>query len=136
MKKLIAVFAVLLIGHIAFGQEETLTTGPNIKFTEKVHQFGVITQGDTVEHTFIFENIGTEPLKILGARGSCGCTVPKYSREPIAPGAKGEVFVRFRSAGKRGKQNKTVTLTTNALNAKQVVLSIRGTVELPKSNGQ
>ena len=100
-----------------------------MKFEEKLFDFGVIKQGDVVEHTFVFQNMGTLPLKITSARGSCGCTVPKYSKEEVRPGAKGEVFVRFNSAGKMGMQNKTVTLVTNALTSKTVVLTLRGTVQ-------
>jgi len=79
-------------------------------------------------HVFTFKNIGTAPLKILSARGSCGCTVPKYSTDAVAPGKSGEVFVRFNSAGKRGNQNKTVTLVTNDPTAQQVILTLRGNI--------
>ena len=133
MKRTVFVLTLLLVASLAYAQEEAVKTGPMIKFDQKVYNFGTIIQGDTIEHTFTFKNIGTEPLKITSARGSCGCTVPSYSSEAIAPGGKGEVFVRFKSAGKRGKQNKTVTLLTNAVDRKPVVLSIRGTVELPKA---
>ena len=133
MKKLAVLSVFILIGFTSLGQEVQLKTGPKIEFDNKVFDFGSIVQGDTVEHTFVFENIGTEPLKITSARGSCGCTVPSYSNEAIAPGGAGEVFVRFKSAGKRGKQNKTVTLFTNAIDRKPVILSLRGTVESPVS---
>jgi uncharacterized protein DUF1573 len=128
MKRIISVLILLAIAHIAFAQQG------KIEFEQLKYEFGEIVQGDTVEYTFKFQNTGVEPLKILSARGSCGCTVPSYSKEAIAPGAKGEVFVRFKSAGKRGMQNKTVTLTTDALETKQVILTLRGTVKLP-SNG-
>lgn len=133
MKKLAFLFTFLLVAVMAHAQEETVKTGPIVKFEEKIYNFGTIIQGDTVEHTFVFQNVGTEPLKITSARGSCGCTVPSYSSEEIKPGAKGEVFVRFRSAGKRGMQNKTVTLMTNSIIRKPVILSIRGTIEMPKT---
>jgi len=133
MKKFAFLSAFLFVAIMASAQEETVKTGPIIKFEEKIYNFGKIIQGDTVEHTFVFQNIGTEPLKITSARGSCGCTVPSYSSEAIKPGGKGEVFVRFKSAGKRGMQNKTVTLMTNAIVRKPVVLSIRGVVDLPKT---
>lgn len=128
MKKVL--FTLLAFGmlQIAAAQELTLTAEPKIEFEETLYNFGKVTQGDTVEHTFKFQNIGSAPLKILSARGSCGCTVPKYSRDPVAPGDSGEVFVRFRSAGKRNMQNKTVTLITNMKENKQVVLTIRGEV--------
>lgn len=132
MKKLLILFFAVGMFHTAFAQEEVVSDGPVISFKDKLYDFGVISRGDTVEHTFYFENIGTAPLKILSARGSCGCTVPKYSRDEIAPGEKGEVFVRFNSAGKSGMQNKTVTLVTNATDRarKQVVLTLRGRVDV------
>lgn len=131
MKKLLILFFAVGMFHTTFAQEEVVSDGPVISFKEKLYDFGVISKGDTVEHTFYFENIGTAPLKILSARGSCGCTVPKYSKEEIAPGGKGEVFVRFNSAGKSGMQNKTVTLVTNATDRtkKQVVLTLRGRID-------
>ncbi len=132
MKKLLILFFTVGMFHTTFAQEEVVSDGPVISFKDKLYDFGVISRGDTVEHTFYFENIGTAPLKILSARGSCGCTVPKYSREEIAPGEKGKVFVRFNSAGKSGMQNKTVTLVTNATDRarKQVVLTLRGRVDV------
>lgn len=126
---------LICIATLAVAQEEAVKTGPQIKFEEQLHNFGKIKQGDVVEYTFKFKNIGTEPLKILNARGSCGCTVPSYTKEPIAAGKTGEVFVRFKSAGKRGTQNKTVTLITNSVDKKPMVLTLRGTVELPKTEG-
>jgi len=136
MKKLMIVMLVFLGVQMAKAQEEAVKTGPMMEFKETLYNFGSIAQGDTVLHTFVFENVGTEPLKILSARGSCGCTVPKYSQEEIAPGAKGEVQVKFNSAGKMGNQNKTVTLMTNALDKKPIILTIRGTVTARTTDGE
>lgn len=136
MKKLMIIMLVFSTIQLAKAQEESVKTGPMMEFKEKLYNFGTIVQGDTVLHTFVFENVGTEPLKILAARGSCGCTVPKYSKEEIAPGAKGEVQVKFNSAGKMGNQNKTVTLTTNAADKKPIILTIRGTVAARTTDGE
>lgn len=87
--------------------------GPKLVFEETEHQFGKINQGDKVKHTFVFKNTGDAPLIINSASGSCGCTVPEWPHEPILPGTTGEVHVVFNSAGKRGLQNKSVTLNTN-----------------------
>ena len=119
MKKILILIFAFGLFQTAMAQEEMVKEGPAIAFEEKLFDFGVIAQGDTVEHTFVFENVGSAPLKILSARGSCGCTVPSYSKEAIAPGEKGEVFVRFKSAGKSGQQNKTVTLVTNIEDVKK-----------------
>ncbi len=136
MKRLTLLFLFLLLAGLIQAQETQIKTGPVIEFEEKIFDFGVINQGDTVEHTFVFMNMGTEPLRITSARGSCGCTVPKYSKQEVAPGAKGEVFVRFRSAGKMGKQNKTVTLVTNAAVNNRVILTLRGTIQARTTEGE
>ena len=130
------VMLVFLGVQLAKAQEEVVKTGAIMEFKEKLYNFGTIAQGDTVLHTFVFENVGTEPLKILSARGSCGCTVPKYSEEEIAPGSKGEVQVRFDSSGKMGNQNKTVTLITNAADKEPIILTIRGVIVARTSDGE
>lgn len=86
---------------------------PSIAFTQELHDFGDINEGDVVEHTFTFKNTGDAPLIISNARASCGCTVPQWPKEPIAVGEEGEIKVRFNSKGKPGMQNKTVTVTAN-----------------------
>ena len=91
--------------------------------------FGEITQGESVEYAFEFTNTGSEPLIITNAKGSCGCTVPVWPREPVAPGESGVVDVKFNSKGKKGKQNKKVTLTTNMVPS-QMVLKVTGLVNL------
>lgn len=86
---------------------------PEFKFEESSYDFGSITDGDVVEHIFKFTNTGEAPLVIQSASASCGCTVPSYPREPIAPGATGEIQVKFDSSNKPGIQNKTVSITAN-----------------------
>lgn len=135
MKKVLGALILFVVALSAYGQKEAVKTGPQIHFDEKLFNFGTITQGDTVEHTFLFKNIGVEALRITSARGSCGCTVPSFTKGFIEPGKEGEVFVRFKSAGKRGNQNKTVTLMTNSADNKPVVLTLRGMVTLPKTEG-
>ncbi|MBF25998.1 MAG: hypothetical protein CMP49_05760 [Flavobacteriales bacterium] len=90
--------------------------GASFKFTNTggtVWDFGTIQQGESPKFTFKFINNGNEPMIISNAKGSCGCTVPQWPKEPIAPGAEGEISVQFNSKGKKGSQNKTVTLTAN-----------------------
>lgn len=84
-----------------------------VKFNEMEHDFGKIKAGDKVKYSFKFKNNGKEPLIINSAKGSCGCTVPSYPKEPVAPGAEGVIDVEFNSAGKSGAQTKTVTLNAN-----------------------
>lgn len=86
---------------------------PVFEFTEESHDFGTIAEGDIVEKVFKFKNVGESPLIISDAKASCGCTVPRYSKEPIGIGEEGEIMVKFNSKGKPGIQNKTVTITAN-----------------------
>lgn len=102
-----------------------------VKFTETEHDFGKLQQGDKVTHVFSFKNTGTSPLLIANAKGSCGCTVPSYPKEPIAPGATGEINVVFNSKGKRGVQVKTVTLTMNTPD-NPLKLTVKSNVEVPE----
>ncbi len=119
MKKYFFLFVFLGITAYGYAQDnKTAAAGPVIVFEKKVHDFGDILQGDKVEETFRFTNAGTEPLIITNVQVTCGCTLPKaWPRDPIPPGAKGELTIAFNSAGKSGRQNKVVTVVSNASNA-------------------
>ena len=108
---------------------EQVSTGPfpAFEFTESAHDFGSIKEGDVVDHTFKFTNNGDVPLIISSATASCGCTVPKWPKEPIAVGGTGEIQVSFNSKNKPGIQNKTVTITANT-NPKTTRLNIKANV--------
>jgi hypothetical protein len=97
------------------------TSLPEIKFDEEVFDFGKITQGEKVSHAFTFTNTGKGNLIISGASGSCGCTVPEWPGKPIPPGESGSINVVFNSEGKRGTQEKTVTVLTNCEPATRVI---------------
>lgn len=90
-------------------------TAAQIVFKESAFDFGTLEDGEKVEHVFEFTNPSSNPLTITNARGSCGCTVPEWPKEPIPPGGSGEIKVKYDSKGKKGKQNKTVTITANTL---------------------
>lgn len=100
------------------------------EFEKTEHDFGKIGQDAPVEYTFKFKNTGTEPLVISEARGSCGCTVPEYSKEPIAVGESGVIAVSFDPKGKSGVQRKTVTITANT-NPARTTLNIVSEVDAP-----
>ena len=109
--------AMVLVVFAANAQEEkekTVKNGPVITFEESSKDFGDIKQGDKVEHTFKLENTGNAPLVISNVAATCGCTVPKWPKEPIAPGKTAEIKVSFNSAGKMGKQNSVVRIYSNA----------------------
>lgn len=98
-----------------------------IAFDSYEHDFGVIDEGDVVNHTFVFTNTGAEPLVLDKCKGSCGCTVPQCPKQPIAPGATGTIEVKFNSKGKKNKQTKKVTVSANTDPA-QTILTIRAQV--------
>ena len=100
---------------------------PIVEILEPEYDFGDINQGDKATHDYIVKNIGNSDLLISSAKGSCGCTVPKWPKEPIRPGDEAVIKVTFDSKGKTGKQSKRVTLMTNAIpNVK--ILTIKGNV--------
>jgi hypothetical protein len=106
------------------------TTGKTttVKFEESSYDWGKMKEGDKMTHLFKFKNTGNNDLIISDARGSCGCTVPEWPKEPIKPGKGGEIKVVFDSAHKSGVQSKTVTINANTEPA-SIVLMIKGTVE-------
>ncbi|MDZ4716323.1 MAG: DUF1573 domain-containing protein [Cytophagales bacterium] len=101
----------------AFFGANAQSDGPLIVWEKSSHDFGDVTQGDKVEHTFKFRNAGTVPLIITNVQVTCGCTTPKgWARDPIPPGQSSEITVAFNSAGKYGRQEKVVSVVSNAAN--------------------
>ena len=109
--------------------EPAAPAGPTttMEFTETEFDFGTVDSGEKVNHTYKFTNTGSEPLIISNAKGSCGCTVPSWPKEPIPPGGTGEIAVQFDSKNKSGKQSKRVTITANT-DPVQTFLTIKGEV--------
>ncbi len=106
----------------------------SITFDEDTYDFGEVLEGEKVVHVYKFKNTGKEPLVISNAKGSCGCTVPDWPREPIPVGGSGEIKVQFDSKGKGkvggGSQAKKVTVTANTDPA-NTFLNIKGIVNKP-----
>jgi hypothetical protein len=101
--------------------------GPRFKFDKTEHDFGNINEGDVVETVFTFTNVGKSELIIASAKGSCGCTVPEWPKEPIMPGEEGQIKVKFNSYRKPNLQQKQITLVTNTEDGKEI-LKIRAQV--------
>lgn len=85
-------------------------------FTDKdnTYDFGQLPIGPIAEHVFEFKNIGKEPLLITNGQASCGCTTPEWPKEPIMPGQKGRIVVKYTTEGHMGTFTKSVYLTSNA----------------------
>ena len=94
---------------------------PAFTFKKEEHDFGILIDGEKVTYSFQFTNSGDAPLIISNAKGSCGCTVPNYPKEPIAPGATASIDVTFDSKGRTGKQSKAVTITANTNPNRKVI---------------
>jgi hypothetical protein len=82
-------------------------------FTDTVHDFGNLKEGDVVEYDFEYINAGKSDLLINEAKSTCGCTVPDFKREPIPSGEKGIMKVKFNSTGKHDAVDKAVNIITN-----------------------
>ena len=105
--------------------------GPQINFKTMTIDYGTIENNSNGERIFIFSNSGNAPLIIKNVQSSCGCTVPKKPKGPIAPGESSEIIVRY-DTNRRGPFRKTITITTNVKVNPILALKIKGIV-LPKS---
>lgn len=110
--------------------------GAGMVFVSETIDYGTVAANSDGKREFVFTNNGNKPLIITNAAGSCGCTVPTYSKEPIAPGAKGVIGVKYDTTRAGQPFSKTVTITSNAEGFPTKVLTIKGTVlaaDAPKS---
>ncbi len=132
MKKLGLVCSLLAFVLVFQAKGQTGSKGAIMTFKEKSVDFGDITQGDKVSHTFELTNTGDTPLIISNVAATCGCTVPSWPKEPIAPGASAKIQVSFNSLGKIGKQNSIVRIYSNGSEPIEKVSLISNV--LPKTN--
>ena len=119
----------------AFANQTTALSPPaaaptSIAFEQTTHDFGRKTNDKPLKTRFIFRNSGPNPLIISQAIGSCGCTVPQWPKEPVTPGASGEIFVEFDPKGKTGETTKTISVSANT-NPTVTTLSVKATL-VPK----
>ena len=108
--------------------KEQPADGPKITFSEQEHNYGNIQKGGDGNCEFVFTNEGNEPLILSNVKASCGCTTPSWTKEPIMPGKTGSIKVRY-NTNNIGSFNKTITVTSNAVNSPRIVLKIKGKVE-------
>ncbi|MEH6704950.1 DUF1573 domain-containing protein [Galbibacter orientalis] len=122
MKKLLMLLFVGVIGFTATAQDKTA----KIEFKNDVIDYGEITKGSDGVRVFEFTNTGAVPLVISNVRSSCGCTIPKKPKDPIAPGDTGVIEVKY-DTNRVGPIRKTITVQSNA-ETPTVALKIKGTV--------
>lgn len=108
--------------------EEELANAPVISFDNQTFDFGNIKQGESVEHEYKFINNGKRDLIIRKTKASCGCTAIMPSKNVIPPGESSVIKMKFNSTGKKGAQNKTITVTSNDPNNPEIKLRIKGTI--------
>ena len=94
------------------GQVEAAPTA--VQIIDSVYDFGKVLEGEVVEYSYRFKNVGTNPLIVSSASASCGCTVPEKPEAPIKPGEMGFIKVKFDTKARAGAAHKTVTILSNA----------------------
>ncbi len=145
MKKLISGILCLLSGLIflaSCGSKEGASDEKSVEdkmavfslIGEEIHDFGVVTEGDTVKHTFRFVNKGEYPLIINNVQTSCGCTAPEWPKNPVGPGEESEIQVRFDTHAKVGPQVKTIVVMANTKEGTSS-LKIQGIVNAATASG-
>jgi hypothetical protein len=131
MKKFLLTLASACLVFAASAQDTAKPvagSGPQLSIDKEVHDYGTIAQGANGTCEFIVTNTGDQPLILTNCKGSCGCTVPKCDTEPIKPGGKTTITVKY-DTKRVGPINKSVTISSNATNTPEKVVRIKGTVE-------
>lgn len=141
MKKIFLLAMLTVFGIFTSNAQESKkvkTPSDTKAVTQKLEGAGIVFETETIDYgtiehnaegtrKFVFTNNGNKPLIISNTQGSCGCTVPTTPKEPIAPGAKGEIGVHY-ATDRVGPFTKTVTVTSNAEGQPTKVLTIKGTI--------
>lgn len=132
MRMKILCFALLISAfNISVNAQELNSATSTIKFEEMEFNFGEVVQGEIIQNVYEFTNTGTVPLVITNAKASCGCTVPRWPREPIMPGESSNLLVQFDSKGKKKYQSKRITITANT-DPVNTYLTLKGKILIPE----
>ncbi len=123
---------VVYIPNTADGEYD-MNDLPVFEFGETTHDFGVVIRGEIVSYGFKFINKGKADLLIANISTNCGCAATKYPKEPIKPGEENYIQVTFDSSGRKGFQNKTITIAANT-QPTTTTLSIKAMVIIPERN--
>jgi hypothetical protein len=130
MKHILIALSLMLSSVMMNAQVNPQNANPNapvFSFTEVTHDFGSVKEGVDVTTDFSFTNTGKEPLVITNCTASCGCTTPNWSRDPILPGQRGKISVKYDSK-KVGTFDKAIYIASNAKGEMRYELHIKGNV--------
>jgi len=111
------------------GEESIARSKTKMKFKTMEHNFGRMKEGEQREYDFEFTNTGKEDLIIEDCKGSCGCTVPEWPKDPIKPGQSAAIKVKFDSTKKEKDQEKSVTILANTEPEIRTIIKIKAYVE-------
>jgi len=123
------VSALLTAAFISPAHAQEVKSGAQINFAKDVHDYGTVKKGGNGAASLPFTNTGNAPLIITDAKGSSGLVTAEWPKQPFAPGAKGQITVKYDTSKGVGAINKTVTITSNAVNAPTKVLRLKGKVQ-------
>lgn len=125
-KKYFLLFSLLFTASIISAQ-------PVISFENKTKKFEKTRAGIILNFDYAFVNKGDQPLLISEVKVTCGCTTPEFPKEPIKPGGKGIIHVKFDTKGKIGYQDRILEVVSNAKNPNEK-LRFKGMVDNKKND--
>lgn len=127
MKKFIVLISMMFFVVSGMkAQDKPATSQDSIIFESTTHDYGTVVQASDGSCQFVFKNKGKAPIILNDVKASCGCTIPEWTRTPVAPGEKGSIKVTY-NTNNVGSFTKTITIQSNAIN-NPVILIIKGTV--------
>jgi hypothetical protein len=116
-------------------KKETEAKGAKIQFQEASFDFGTVAQGSAVKHVFKFKNVGTDTLRIEQVKTSCGCTAAESSKI-IPPQQDGQITVTYNTGSALGKASKTVSVYSNDIDDKPIIVTLHGVIEAKKETAK
>lgn len=129
-KSKILLIPVLLLIFISNSFSYLISPEPVIKFDDLNYDFGIVKQGENLEHVFKFTNSGKGTLIITSVKPSCGCTgVVMDEKKEFAEGETGEIKITFSTQGRQGVNTKTVSVNTNDPEYPVITLTFKCSVE-------
>ena len=114
--------------------EQVFKDSTTVQVTDSTYDFGKVTDGEKVEHSYRFKNTGKNPLIISSASPSCGCTVADKPEQPVKPGETGVIKVVFNSQGRVGETHKEITVTSNAYPHFEIKSELERTIDTIEYN--